>query len=88
MNHYSDSNLLDGTLRLLAGREENERIRYETAVAQVLDELNPRFVESDTSDVELFSCTALHLILKAMWKRRQENFHWRDLLISRASCIR
>lgn len=32
MNHYSDSNLLDGTLRLLAGKEENDRIRYDSAL--------------------------------------------------------
>ena len=32
MNHYSDSNLLDGTLRLLAGKEENDRIRYDACL--------------------------------------------------------
>ena len=32
MNHYSDSNLLDGTLRLLAGKEENDRIRYDSTL--------------------------------------------------------
>ena len=88
MNHYSDSNLLDGTLRFLAGKEENERIRYVTVVPQLSDKLNPRFDELATSDVVLFSCTVLHLILKDMWKQQRENYRWRDLQISKASCIR
>jgi hypothetical protein len=45
MNHYSDSNLLDGTLRFLAGKEENERIRYATVVHQLLSKSNLIFVE-------------------------------------------
>lgn len=36
MNHYSDSNLLDGTLRLLAGKEENDRIRYDANICQLI----------------------------------------------------
>jgi hypothetical protein len=36
MNHYSDSNLLDGTLRLLAGKEENDRIRYDANICLLI----------------------------------------------------
>ena len=95
MNHYSDSNLLDGTLRLLAGKEDHEIIRL--VVIEIFDSFTNELhawtfdyhahVTSIAQNI-IFSSVVRLLTLRDMLKQPQGNFLWKDSPILRANYIR